>query len=359
MSSTHPYKDLPDYAFWSRSISRKEYGDVDPIAASPKLIRRNDLIATGGSCFAQHLARRLKKMGYNYFIAENPHPVLGDVVGNEQGYGIFSARYGNIYTARQLLQLFRRAFDDLKPLDTHWNTKGVYVDPLRPTSQPGGYRTLAELNMDRDYHLRCVRDMFQRLDFYIFTMGLTEAWENARDGVVYPVCPGVVDGRFNPDEHHFRNFTYDEVLSDMREFVTALRGVNPKAQIILTVSPVPLVATWERRHVLVSTTYSKSVLRVVCETISSDFEGVYYFPSYEIITGPHSRGAYYAPDLREIDEAGVDHVMRVFSRHFLAEPAQEQEASHAASHSNDSEQSLRKLSQSFVDVECDERLLEV
>jgi hypothetical protein len=40
---------------------------------------------------------------------------------------------------------------------------------------------------------------------------------------------------------------------------------------------------------------------------------VAYFPSYEIITAPQLRGAYFAEDLRSVIEEGVAHVMRVFS----------------------------------------------
>ena len=50
---------------------------------------------------------------------------------------------------------------------------------------------------------------------------------------------------------------------------------------------------------------SKSVLRVAAEQVAKAFEGVAYFPSYEIITGNFNRGQYYGPDLRDVTEAGV------------------------------------------------------
>jgi hypothetical protein len=90
------------------------------------------------------------------------------------------------------------------------------------------------------------------------------------------------------------------------------------ARFILTVSPVPLVATMEDRSVLVSTTYSKSVLRVAAEEVAAAQGGVAYFPSYEVITGNHASGRYFAEDLRDVTEAGVAHVMRLFMRHYVA-----------------------------------------
>ena len=107
-----------------------------------------------------------------------------------------------------------------------------------------------------------------------------------------------------------------EVVDDLNAFLTELRAVNPKARLILTVSPVPLAATAEPRHVWTSTTLSKAVLRVAAEQIAQ-LPDVIYFPSYEVITSPAARGAYFEQDLRSVSANGVDHVMRLFFRHLV------------------------------------------
>ena len=94
-------------------------------------------------------------------------------------------------------------------------------------------------------------------------------------------------------------------------------------RVILTVSPVPLVATYEDQHVLVANTFSKSILRVAAERVARTEEQVAYFPSYEIVTSPASGGCYFGDDARSVTEAGVAHVMRVFQRHYMAESAQQ------------------------------------
>ncbi len=85
-----------------------------------------------------------------------------------------------------------------------------------------------------------------------------------------------------------------DVIADLAETVDCIRSKNVDACFIFTVSPVPLIATMEDRSVLASTTYSKSVLRVAAEEIAARYEGVAYFPSYEVITGNHARGRYFA-----------------------------------------------------------------
>ena len=154
------------------------------------------------------------------------------------------------------------------------------------------------------------------MDVFVFTLGLTEAWYDKRDGAVFPLAPGVAGGRYDPEVHGFANYGVEETTADLTASLTMLRKVNPKVKILLTVSPVPLNATATDRHVFVATTYSKAVLRVAAETVSSAFDLCDYFPSFEIITSPYARGAYYGPDCRDVVEPGVDHVMGCFFRHY-------------------------------------------
>lgn len=313
---TNPYRVLPIHTRWSRAVANTEGASVDPGIGFPFRIEPADKIATAGSCFAQHIGRYCRLQGLNFHIVESGHYAATEELKALFSYGVFSARYGNIYTPRQLLQLFHRAYGKFTPLAESWAmADGSYVDPLRPNIQPGDFTTLQELRADRCQHLQSVRRMFESLDYFIFTFGLTECWYDAEDGTVFPVCPGIAGGIFDPSRHQFKNFTLQEIVADMSEFIDALQTVNKSARTILTVSPVPLVATAINRHVLVSTISSKSVLRVACDEIISRYKNVAYFPSYEIITGPHARGMYFGPDLRSITEPGVAHVMRVFSKH--------------------------------------------
>ncbi len=312
----HPYQSMPDYTRWTRAVERPAYSTVDPVVDFPFVVAPDDKVATAGSCFAQNIARHLRKNGFCYFVTEDGHPLGSEEDKVAFNYGTYSARYGNLYTARQLVQLFDRAYGRFTPIEDVWTgPEGGYVDPLRPAIQVGGFPSLEELKLDREIHFAAVRRMFEELDVFVFTLGLTEAWVSLEDGTVFPVCPGVAGGTFDEARYAFVNFSVADTLADMREFLTRLRSVNPKSRVIITVSPVPLIATAENRHVLVSTTYSKSVLRVVCEELSRSETDVAYFPSYEIIVGNYNRGRYFAEDLRQVTEEGVEHVMRLFLGH--------------------------------------------
>lgn len=262
----------------------------------------------------------MSNSGFNHHITEQAHPIVPQEIATKHNYGLFAARYGNVYTARQLLQLIHRAYGTFTPRVSIWKaprSEGV-VDPFRPQIQPGGFASAAELEADRTHHFKCIRRAIEEMDVFVFTLGLTEAWVDVQDGAAYPIAPGVAGGQYDPDQVEFRNFDDTETYEDMHAALTLLRQLRPDVKIILTVSPVPLNATYEDRHVLASTVWSKSVLRIVAEKCARTFHNCVYFPSFEIITSPHVRGRYYEKDCREVTAEGVEHVMRLFLKHFTS-----------------------------------------
>ena len=155
----NPYASLPDEAFWDRSVAAIEPDALDPVTRVPFTLGKDDQIATAGSCFAQHISRTLVARGYNYLVTER------DSAESGENYGVFPARFGNIYTVRQLLQLFDRAYSLFLPRDTVWPRRdGAMVDPFRPRIQASGFATHADLEADRKRHFAAVRRMFEHCD---------------------------------------------------------------------------------------------------------------------------------------------------------------------------------------------------
>lgn len=313
----HPYRGLPDHQFWSRAVTWAPPGGLDPVVSTRFTVGPEDRIATMGSCFAQHLSRHLSRSGLHYYVAEQAPAGMGDADAAARQYGTFSARYGNVYTVAQAVQLFERAYGTFEPQEDPWGRGDVVVDPFRPIVEPDGFADVAALEADRDRHLAATRDVFEQADILVFTLGLTEAWRSRADGAVFATAPGVNGGEFDPERYEFVNFDLDEVRSGLFRYCELARSVNPTVRILLTVSPVPLIATFEPRHVLVSTTASKAILRVAADEAYRRFDFVDYFPSYEIISAASATRNYYAPDLREVEDRGVAHVMRCFSRHYV------------------------------------------
>jgi hypothetical protein len=357
LPAQHPYQGLPDYRYWRQAISDTVPSQVDPVVDVPFRITPVQRVATAGSCFARHISQHLRHRGFNFIQAESV-----DAPGQARQVPYeFSARYGNIYTSRQLLQLFDRAAGTFVPEEQAWQMpNGNYCDPFRPRMEPEGFESPQEVAQSTQRHLQAVREMFRSLDVFVFTLGLTECWVSHKDGAVFPLPPGVAGGIFEADNYRFHNLGVAEVIGDLAQFMDRLRSVNPEARVILTVSPVPLVATGEDRHVLVSTTYSKSVLRVAADETARTHPNVMYFPAYEIITGQHIGNGYYAADRRDIDPRGVRRVMELFDRYVMQHVHGESGPFEAGSNETDdfegSEERLQRA-QDYADAQCEEELL--
>ncbi len=116
----HPYKHLPERSFWRQSVANMSPFDLQALYVKKFDIRSSDKIAAAGSCFAQHIARKLRAAGYNYLDCD-PRPFnMLDEAAAKFGYDLYSARFGNVYTARQLLQLGQRALGAFQPIVDLW-----------------------------------------------------------------------------------------------------------------------------------------------------------------------------------------------------------------------------------------------
>jgi len=311
MEEEHPYQSLPSKAYWKQVVAERNCLEIEGWYAKKWPITQSR-ISSAGSCFAQHIGRYLRDFGFNFLDVEPPPPGLVKACWAEYGYGLYSARYGNIYTPRQLLQLLLRATGELKPVEDVWGFEGGYVDPFRPALERAPFSSPEEVEAMRKSHLQAVLKLFEQTDVFIFTLGLTEAWVSKDEGLVFPLCPGVRGGKFDSLKYRFRNFSFAAVKTDLEEFVSRVRSINNNIKFIFTVSPVPLVATASGEQVVVATTYSKSVLRGVAGLLAEKYSYVDYFPSYEIIASPVMKGIFYEPDMRSVTSSGVQHVMKCF-----------------------------------------------
>lgn len=312
-----PYSDQHKAAFWKLCRDSDQFRVAEMFQPKHPLAP-GDRVATAGSCFAQNIGRFLRASELELIDVEPAPDAMPNDVKAQFGYGLFSARYGNIYTPRQFLQLLT----DCISLTLHdaaiWEKDGAFFDALRPNVEPFGFEDVDLLQTHRIEHLKHVRAIFEDVDLFIFTMGLTETWQDTATGLVFPSAPGVIAGQFDPNAQSFVNLGFAQTLQDMRDAVALLQELAPDIKVLLTVSPVPLTATATPHHVLRATTYSKSVLRAVAEELALENPAVDYFPSFEMITGAPFAAQSYASNLRSVTSDAVDMVMRVF---FAAYPA--------------------------------------
>ncbi len=312
---THPYQNLPPSAYWKTAVADRGPWGVEGLWTPKYRIRKADKVVTAGSCFAQHIGRALKARGYRWTDFEPAPDMMPTARAADYGYGIFSFRTGNIYTARMLCQWLSLAYDLAEVSDEIWEKDGRFFDPLRPAIEPNGFASRDEVMAARAATVAAFRRAVEEADVFVFTLGLTESWRHRDTALEYAMCPGTIAGSFDPDVHVFANARAAQISAQLARALKEMRRRNRRLRVLLTVSPVPLTATASGEHVLTATSRSKSVLRTVAAEAAEDYSFVDYFPSYEIITHPVFGGMFYKPNMRSVDPRGVETVMS----HFFAD----------------------------------------
>ncbi|HEY4441479.1 MAG TPA: GSCFA domain-containing protein [Candidatus Elarobacter sp.] len=302
-----PYARLPAHQHWRAALEAvDDHGTVDPQGPVKFQLARSAKIASAGSCFAQRIAGRLPQLGLDYVVAEP---------GGEP----LSARYGNVYTSRQLVQLLERSLGRFEPLERAWTAPGGFVDPFRPGIADGTFATVEALEADRRAHLAAVRALFAGLDVFLYTLGQTEFWFDRRDGAAFPACPGRGRGAFDPDRHFFANLDVAAVTADLERFIATFREVNPAAKLILTVSPVPTAATMMPMHIVRASLYSKSVLKVAAEEVAARHAHVDYFAAYDAVMQNVHGERLFEAGKRHPTDAITERLMRFFVAGYFGE----------------------------------------
>jgi len=308
----NPYRDLPPESFW-KNFKKTNFDLNFFIDKNLVNVVNPKFIASAGSCFEANVAIHLKNTSAKYIYEEQKHPFLSSVE-NKYNYDSYSARYGNVYSSKQLLQLVRRAKGKFSPSEIMWKSGDGVKDPFRPGLNFDGF-TEAEYLLDIELHLKAVERVISNCDTFIFTLGLSEVWVNRVDESAYPSCPGVIAGVFDPEKYELINLDVDEIINDLNLVNDELKELNPKINFVLTVSPVPMVATANATNIVLSNQYSKSKLIVAAHGVVAKNSNMHYFPSYEMIIGSHAKDNF-LDDKRNVKPEVVTEVMEVFKNQF-------------------------------------------
>jgi len=153
-----------------------------------------------------------------------------------------------------------------------------------------------------------VRHLLSDADVCIVTFGLSEVWYELETGVVLRHAPR----EWDPNRYAFRVCSVAETTGRIADILRLIREINPRVNIVLTLSPVPLTATFRPIPAIVADSASKAILRAALDEVLRDSEdgGVYYFPAYEIATRYFMEP--YQPDNRHVTMEVIDAIMNSF-----------------------------------------------
>ena len=267
----HPYKNLPRKNFWRNAVENCPNGEIPDIWQPKFNYKESFKFATYGSCFAQYFGLALKEKGLNWLLTEDL-PSFSDREARALGYRIFSSRTQNIYTVSYLNQLILWTKEAEMVPRHFWPKEDRLIDPFRPTIEPNGFPNERELFASRMETIKRFKQSIELSDVFVFTMGLTEGWHNTEHDYEYAICPGTLAGEFKSSRDVHFNHTVDRIRENMVKAIKGLVEINRNLLILLTVSPVPLVATFSETNVLLESLLAKSKLRVVADEMTKRFD---------------------------------------------------------------------------------------
>jgi hypothetical protein len=151
----------------------------------------------------------------------------------------------------------------------------------------------------------------------IITLGLVEVWRDKIANTFINTTPIPDALCSHADRYEFQISDFGQNLTNLEQVHALLSQFgHPDFHVVVTVSPVPLMATFSTQDVVIANTHSKSMLRAVAQEWAAAHENVHYFPSYEIVLNSE-RTVIWEEDLRHVRGPVVQHIMGIFLEHYL------------------------------------------
>lgn len=242
---------------------------------SPLLVGLKDRVFTIGSCFSDAIGQRLANHKFDTLV--NP--------------------FGTVYNPVSIFNLLSdSAIDKAKVVERHGHF--FHFDFHSSLSAKSKAELLSEIDRIKENALKNLANT----NILIVTFGTAWVYEHINFESIVANCHKVPQREFRK-----RLLGMKEMVEAIDAFIGKLKIVNPKIQLLLTVSPV--------RHIkdgLVDNHLSKSMLRVLCDFVTSSYDHDHYFPSYEIMIDDLRDYRYYKDDLIHPTPFAEDYIWDIF-----------------------------------------------
>ncbi len=255
--------------------------EINCPSANP--IGLKDRILTTGSCFADQFGRWLHNNKFDVLV--NP----------------YGTNYNPISIHKSLIDSVALELDEQLFIEHHrlWH----HFDYHSQWSSQQKEELKASLKNGQIQ----VNQYMNKMNVLIITYGTAWLFHHKEQNRIVSNCHKVPASEFDK-----RLLTVDEMIHSFNHLYGVIKSIRPDIRIILTVSPV--------RHIkdtLVLNSVSKATLRLACHTLSNQFEGVAYFPSYEIMMDDLRDYRFYDRDKIHPTDEALDYISHKFSDQYF------------------------------------------
>ena len=251
----------------------------------PKFIGKATRFFTMGSCFARNLARSLNNSGYAAL-----HMEISEYINTTFANRVFV----DWLSGAEIDAAIRERIVELLP--------------------PG---------WSKENTLQIIKDS----SVFILTLGVAPAFfDRATDDFVLP-RPSALNSRVLAEKYRYRTTSVQENVDNVLYLINFIRSISPDIKIVVTVSPVPIVASFEFESAVQADCLSKSTMRLVAHEVvnNSNLENILYWPSFEVFrwAGSNASNFYAADDgaAWHVSEEKVAGTIKAFVDMFSQPPA--------------------------------------
>jgi hypothetical protein len=294
-AKSNPFRTMPK---WMQSFNG--FAEISHI---PKFkFKKEYKFFTIGSCFARNVENYLRNEKCELL---SDMPVLSGSFYELSGKGDRTG-YQNVYTPGSVLEVVR-LIGSKNEYHSIVGENEQYFDLLTSGLIPLPYQSIKAIR-------RGILDTYSKLsdaDVLFITLGYNEAWFYIPHNSFVNVAPSHIKLRKKIDDFNFFSLSFFEAEKILDEAIKLVNTLNPDCKIVLTVSPVPLGATFTESNIVVANQKSKAILLTVATRMAEKHPFVDYFPSYEIIMNSEKRNVF-ETDGVHIKKEGVEQVMNAF-----------------------------------------------
>lgn len=261
-----------------------EFRTVVRTATSSFKVSLNHRILTLGSCFSDAIGGKLEQ--YKFAVSSNP--------------------FGVIYNPISLHSALNTSIQLSTPAEGHFvQNDDVYLHHDLHSSFSDLDRGKLEITIRDVFHR--TNDFLKHCPWVFITYGTAWVFTHRESGRIVANCHKQPARMFDKSL-----LTVSEVVESFDVMQQALKAINPRTKIILTLSPV--------RHLkdtLTLNSVSKSVLRVACHQICEQFSDVEYFPAYEMMMDDLRDYRFYKQDMIHPTEQAEDYIWNTFTHQYM------------------------------------------
>jgi len=260
------------------------------IPSSPTPITYAGKLMLFGSCFAENIGEKLAANKFQVDI--NPFGIL----------------YNPLSLKSALTDLLdRRTFTGKDLFEHH----GVYHS-FAHHSRFSAVEAQECLLMINERIIHSAQEL-READRLIITFGTAFVYHLKETGMVVSNCHKLPEKLF-----HRERISTEQIVTEWRELITALRAENPKLKLLFTVSPIRHWKDGAHENQL-----SKATLLLAIDQLEKEFDYCSYFPAYEIVMDELRDYRFYAEDMIHPSGQTVDYIWKRFAETQLSKESRD------------------------------------